>query len=134
MRGPAPLRPWPRLLRTEYYDCTGPETNRQYCAWIQGYAGVTCDGFFTEYVRVDGQHSWQSVTQLLSSLFGDILPSRVGGKGFPSSKAVSKFPSNIKTNSILRNVIVSFMKTPFHLSLSPSLPSSGNPRSNSQGT
>ena len=39
------------------YDCTGPETNRQYCAKMEGYAGVSCDGFYAEYVRVDARHT-----------------------------------------------------------------------------
>ena len=39
------------------YDCTGPETNRQYCANLGGYAGVSCDGFYAEYARVDARHT-----------------------------------------------------------------------------
>lgn len=39
------------------HDCTGPETNRQYCAKMEGYNGVTADGFYAEYVRTDGHHT-----------------------------------------------------------------------------
>lgn len=41
----------------ECYDCTGPETNRQYCSNMEGYAGVSSDGFYAEYVRVDARHT-----------------------------------------------------------------------------
>ncbi|KAH8898595.1 GroES-like protein [Thozetella sp. PMI_491] len=39
------------------FDCTGPETNRQYCTSMEGYPGVSCDGFFAEYVRCDARHT-----------------------------------------------------------------------------
>ncbi|KAF2108994.1 chaperonin 10-like protein [Lophiotrema nucula] len=34
-------------------DCLGPETYTQYCAHSGGYLGVTTNGFFAEYARVD---------------------------------------------------------------------------------
>jgi len=36
-------------------DCIGPEQNRQYCANIGGFLGVTIDGSFAEYEVVDGR-------------------------------------------------------------------------------
>ncbi|KAI1120093.1 GroES-like protein [Nemania abortiva] len=39
------------------YDCTGPETNRQYCMGKKGFPGVTADGFYAEYVLVDARHT-----------------------------------------------------------------------------
>ncbi|PBP25827.1 GroES-like protein [Diplocarpon rosae] len=36
-------------------DCTGPEQDRQYCANVGGYLGVTVDGSFAEYEVVDGR-------------------------------------------------------------------------------
>ncbi|WYZ35092.1 hypothetical protein EsH8_I_001368 [Colletotrichum jinshuiense] len=37
------------------YDCTGPETFRQYCTGVDGHVGVHVDGCFAEYVRVDSR-------------------------------------------------------------------------------
>lgn len=34
-------------------DCKGPETLSQYCSSVEGMVGVTMDGCFAEYVRVD---------------------------------------------------------------------------------
>lgn len=34
-------------------DCHGPEDQRQYCSNLEGFVGVTLDGCFAEYVRVD---------------------------------------------------------------------------------
>lgn len=39
----------------ECADCTGPEQDRQYCANVGGYLGVTVDGSFAEYEIVDGR-------------------------------------------------------------------------------
>lgn len=39
----------------EYADCQGPEQDRQYCANVGGYLGVTIDGSFAEYAVVDGR-------------------------------------------------------------------------------
>lgn len=36
-------------------DCLGPETQLQYCAHIEGHVGVTTQGCFAEYVRVDSR-------------------------------------------------------------------------------
>lgn len=38
-------------------DCTGPETQRQYCTHIGGHSGVQRDGFFAEYAIVDSRTS-----------------------------------------------------------------------------
>ena len=34
-------------------DCLGPENYSQYCAHSGGYLGVTAQGFFAEYARID---------------------------------------------------------------------------------
>ncbi|CZS94475.1 related to alcohol dehydrogenase [Rhynchosporium agropyri] len=39
----------------ECADCKGPEQDRQYCANVGGYLGVTIDGSFAEYEVVDGR-------------------------------------------------------------------------------
>ncbi|KIH87258.1 hypothetical protein SPBR_05104 [Sporothrix brasiliensis 5110] len=37
-------------------ECTGPESNRQYCSALEGHCGVlSVDGFFAEYARVDAR-------------------------------------------------------------------------------
>ncbi|ORY09300.1 chaperonin 10-like protein [Clohesyomyces aquaticus] len=36
-------------------DCKGPENYSQYCAHSGGYCGVTTDGFFAEYARIDAK-------------------------------------------------------------------------------
>jgi propanol-preferring alcohol dehydrogenase len=36
-------------------DCLGPESYTQYCARAQAYLGVTGDGFFAEYARIDAR-------------------------------------------------------------------------------
>lgn len=36
-------------------DCIGPEQDRQYCANVGGYLGVTVNGSFAEYEVVDGR-------------------------------------------------------------------------------
>lgn len=38
-------------------DCLGPESQRQYCANVQGHTGVMRDGCFAEYVLVDSRSS-----------------------------------------------------------------------------
>lgn len=38
-------------------DCTGPETNNQYCTQIEGHVGVQVDGCFAEYVKVDSRNT-----------------------------------------------------------------------------
>jgi alcohol dehydrogenase, propanol-preferring len=38
-------------------DCVGPNANAVYCASKGGFAGVTADGFYAEYVRVDSRHT-----------------------------------------------------------------------------
>lgn len=38
-------------------DCLGPETQRQYCANVEGHVGVFRDGCFAEYVLVDSRSS-----------------------------------------------------------------------------
>lgn len=34
-------------------DCLGPENYSQYCPNMGGHCGVTIDGFFAEYARID---------------------------------------------------------------------------------
>lgn len=36
-------------------DCLGPENYRQYCQFGKGYCGVTTQGFFAEYARIDAR-------------------------------------------------------------------------------
>jgi len=38
-------------------DCLGPERQRQYCGNIDGHVGVTAQGCFAEYVKVDARSS-----------------------------------------------------------------------------
>ncbi|GKT54664.1 alcohol dehydrogenase protein [Colletotrichum tofieldiae] len=37
------------------FDCTGPETFRQYCTNVDGHVGVHVDGCFAEFARVDSR-------------------------------------------------------------------------------
>jgi propanol-preferring alcohol dehydrogenase len=39
------------------HDCLGPEKQKQYCENIKGHVGVTTDGCFAEYARVDSRSS-----------------------------------------------------------------------------
>lgn len=47
-----PLHPCGRC-----HDCLGPERQVQYCEKIKGHVGVTTDGCFAEYARVDARSS-----------------------------------------------------------------------------
>ena len=47
-----PLHPCGRC-----HDCLGPEKQVQYCENIKGHVGVTTDGCFAEYARVDARSS-----------------------------------------------------------------------------
>lgn len=47
-----PLHPCGRC-----HDCLGPERQVQYCEKIKGHVGVTTDGCFAEYARVDSRSS-----------------------------------------------------------------------------
>ena len=47
-----PLHPCGRC-----HDCLGPEKQKQYCENIKGHVGVTTDGCFAEYARVDSRSS-----------------------------------------------------------------------------
>ena len=39
----------------ECANCTGPETERQYCMQLEGHMGVHLNGCFAEYVKVDAR-------------------------------------------------------------------------------
>ncbi|KAM0701146.1 hypothetical protein Q7P35_011507 [Cladosporium inversicolor] len=39
------------------HDCLGPEKQLQYCENVKGHVGVTTDGCFAEYARVDSRSS-----------------------------------------------------------------------------
>ena len=41
----------------ECSDCTGPENYSNYCPYVYGNCGVTCDGAFAEYMLIDGREA-----------------------------------------------------------------------------